>query len=118
MLVKIHMRISPSSIYQIEEKEFMRESTKGRSKNQRCPVLEAEILKINLKYHFYRVLFTNHKNRKGTTWVSAGDVTSVTHEKELAKKHFKKEKTQINLSKKVLHRFRRNIAFDFREEGL
>ena len=116
ILVKIHMRINPTSIYQIREKELMRESTKGRSKRQRCAVLEAEILKRILKYHFYRVLLTNDKNKKVTTWVPISDKNqSATHEKELEKKNIKKRRL-IPHRKYFRDLNRRNIVFDFREE--
>ena len=64
-------------------------------------------VKRNLKRHFNKVSFTNDKNKKVTARLSVNDIGIVTREKVLVnKKQFKRKKTLINATQKLLYRIK------------
>ena len=85
------------SIYLINKKVRLRKSAKGISKSKRWEVLEAETLKRNLKHTFYKVLYTNDKNKKNYNMDSFTDIPSVTCEKKIIEKNDLKKRTRRSI---------------------
>lgn len=70
--------------------------------DNRCAILQDEILKRNLKHHLHKVFFTTDVKKKVTTWIPVNDVTSVTREKELEKKRQRRENADHSIVKSTL----------------
>ena len=116
--------LTPFHIYDARKSNFLQKTTEqeketfkhSRNYAEIVPLLKIFTLgnsvklrsvKRNLKRHFNKVSFTNDKNKKVTARLSVNDIGIVTREKVLVnKKQFKRKKTLINATQKLLYRIK------------
>lgn len=77
-MIRKHLSSNPPSEYNVGETVFVHLSRKTKPLQKRRFVVEATIIKRNLKHHSYKVSYTSPLNKKTVArWVQVNDVTHV-----------------------------------------
>ena len=87
-MVRGHLRAHPPSKYNVGEKVYVRLPRKGgiKSAQKRRYVIEALIMKRNIRRHVYKVAYTSPvTGKKKEKWLPVDDITSLTLEEKKTK---------------------------------
>ena len=110
-MVERGARIHPPSVYNVGETVLIRYPGTGSKPGKKRYVLEAQVLKRNVKKNLYKVAFTSPTSiKRMTRWISVTDITSTTMEKERKRK--KKAKNAGMKSDRASHRKKYEITYN------
>ena len=94
-MIKKHLKANPPSEYKIGENVYIRLSRKTKPLQKRRFVLEAIVLKRNLKRHSYKVSYRSPTSEKTVQrWLQVDDITSLTLKDEKRKQKIAKSRQE------------------------